>query len=157
MSERKDQRIMAGVLSKILFAVAMGMALLLGVRKGFALLIPAEWCAGTPVNFSAFSIIIVLTFGIAYPANKFGYPRFLRLGATMLAGLILAVLATQLIVGCTPLGAWAGKGRSVLEMFGMAGILFPLAVLHRTVIEPRWSRAMGENGGPAGDEKGGAA
>ena len=35
----------------------------------------------------------------------------------------------------------------------MFGILIPLGHLHRDVIEPRWARAMDENGGP-GEEKG---
>ena len=151
MSEQKNKQNLARVPGELLFSIAMLVAILTGVHKGFALLIPADWCAGTPANISAFAMSFAFMLILAYPRNKDGYLPLLRLGAVMLAGLIFAVLATRLFVGCTPLGVWAGEGRLVLEMLGMNGILIPLGHLHRTVLEPRWSRAMGEEDG-AGEE-----
>lgn len=153
MNQRKDQRTLAGVLGEILFSVAMMVAILLGVREGFALLIPADSCAGTPIDVTFLVLSFAFTLQIAFPKNKHGYARHLRLGTTMLGGLVLAILATRLAVGCTPLGAWLGEGRVIAEALGMFGILIPLGHLHRDVIEPRWARAMGENDGPAEEKE----
>lgn len=153
MSQRQDQRTLAGVLGEILFAVAMMVAILLGVREGFTLLIPADSCAGSPIDVVFLVLSYVFMLHIAQPENKSGYARHLRLGATALGGLVLAVLATRLAVGCTPLGAWLGDGRAIAEALVMFGILIPLGHLHRDVIEPRWARAMGESGGPNGKKE----
>ena len=128
------------IIGRILFDVAIFSAILLGVRAGFAALIPADWCAGTPVDPIMYVLSAGLAFQRAFPSGRSGiWPR-LRLGVTMLAGVSLAILVARLAAGCTPVGEWAGEDyRAIVEALVLFPILIPLAELHLRVIEPRWA------------------
>ena len=126
------------IIGRILFDVAIFVAILLGVRAGFAALIPAEWCAGTPVEPYMYVLSTALAFQRAFPSSRSGIWPMLRLGVMILAGVSLAVLVARLAAGCTPVGRWAGDYRAIVEVLVLCTILIPLAELHLRVIEPRW-------------------
>ncbi len=128
------------IIGRILFTTAVFIAILVGVRAAFAALIPAEWCAGTPVDPIVYIVSTVLAFQRAFPKPGSGIWPMLRLGVMMLAGASLAVLAARLAAGCTPAGAWAGDYRAIVEALVLFPILIPLAELHLRVIEPRWNQ-----------------
>lgn len=154
MSAPTPQQTWPRLLGEIVVLIAMFVGILIGAREGLSLLIPADSCAGTPVGDTAFIMILINWGGIAFPKNKPGFRPLLRLGAVMLAGTLLAYLATRLAAGCTPAGGWDESARHMIEIFVVIAVSAPLAVLHRRVIEPRWSRAMGEAGNEAGEEGG---
>lgn len=120
--------------------------ILLGIHEGFALAIPAGSCAGTPVEPFIYVLGVAFFIHFAFPRNNPGWRVRLRLAVVMLAGASVAVLATRLAAGCTPLTDWFPEGRIIVEALFMNGILIPLAHLHTNYIDPRWSRAMGEDG-----------
>lgn len=127
------------VLGRIALSVAMIVGIILGVAKGFDLLVPAQWCIANRPNSVAFVVIIVISLQIAMPQGRQSVGQDFRLGTTMLAGLIVAELVTRTIAGCTPVAGWRDPTRDIVQIFVMAAILIPLAHLHREVIEPRWS------------------
>ncbi|MBE9557787.1 MAG: hypothetical protein IMF08_13095 [Proteobacteria bacterium] len=140
------------VLGEFVFLIAMSIGIVLGVPKGLALLVPAGFCAAAPVSETAFFMGIVFGILIALPKKKSGLRPLLRFGAAMLAGNILAHLAARLVVGCTPVAGWDEHAHFAVATFVVLVIFTPLAYLHHEIIEPRWSRAMGEGGEGAGEE-----
>ena len=132
------------LLGEIVFLMAMFVGIVAGVPKGLALLIPASFCAGAPLGDTVFIMSLAVWAGIAFPKNKAGLMPLSRLGAVMLAGNLLAYLAARLVVGCTSVAGWDEHAHYAVAAFIVLAIVTPLAVLHRRVIEPRWSRAMGE-------------
>lgn len=140
-------------LGEIVFLIAMSTGIVAGVPKGLALLIPAGFCAGAPLGDTVFIMSIAVWAVIAFPSNKAGFRPLLRLGAVMLVGNILAYMAARLAVGCTPVAGWDEHAHFTVAIVALMVIIVPLAVLHRRVIEPRWSLAMGEGGEGAGEER----
>ncbi len=141
------------LLGEIVFLAAMFTGILLGVPKMLTLFIPADYCAGTPVRQTAFFMVLVVWAVIGFPKGKDGFLPLLRLGAVMMGGTLTAVLAARLAAGCTPVDDWSESARFMIETVVILTITTLLAHLHREVIEPRWSRAMGEGGEPAQDEE----
>jgi hypothetical protein len=142
------------VLGEIAFMITMFVGILLGIREGFALVIPAGSCVGTPVEPLIYVLSLVFFMHFAFPENKPGWRPRLRFGAALLLAGFAAVLAARLAAGCTPLTDWFPDGRFIVEALILNAILIPLAHLHADFIEPRWSRAMGDGGAGAGGDGG---
>lgn len=155
MSARTPQPALPHSLGRFAFTIAMIVGIVLGVREGVALVIPAGSCAGTPVEPFIYVVSLGFFMHFAFPENKPGWQPRLRFGAALLVAVSVAVLATRLGAGCTPVGDWFPDGRFIVEALILNGVFIPLAILHREFIEPRWARAMGE-GGDAVREKEGA-
>lgn len=142
------------VLGELVFLIAMSTGIVAGVPMGLARLLPASFCAGAPLGDTVFIMSIVIWLLIALPKNKSGLRPLLRLGAVMLAGNMLAYFAARLAVGCTPVAGWDEHAHYAVAIFVVLAIVTPLAYLHAEVIEPRWSRAMGEDGEAARKDEG---
>lgn len=151
MSETTPQPTLLRFLAVTAVEIAVFTGILLGIREGFALAIPAGSCAGTPVAPTIYVLSAVFFIHFAFPKNSPGWRGPLRFAAVMLAVVSGAVLATRLAAGCTPLADWFPEGRIIVEALLMNGILIPLAHLHRDFIEPRWAWAMGEGGESASE------
>lgn len=134
-------------LFRIVLGVAMFVAIIVGVREGLTLLIPASTCAGTPVTPVALSLSILAWSGVGLYGRGPGFRPLLRLGVVTLVGTFAAVLIARLVSGCTAVSGWADPARPLVEMVAIFTILVPLANLHRQFIEPRWSRAIDERMG----------
>lgn len=140
-------------LGKLAFTFAMVVGIIVGVREGFALAIPAGSCGGTPVEPFIYVVSIGFFLHFAFPKHYPGWRARLRFGAALLVAASIAVLATRLGAGCTPVGDWFPDGRVMVEILILNGIFVPLAILHGEFIEPRWARAMGEGGETALEEE----
>ena len=115
-----------------------------GVREGSALMIPSGFCAGTPVEATVYVLNVGFFMHFAFPKHYPGWRARLRFGAALLVAASVAVLAARLTAGCTPVAVWFPYGRIIVEALILNTVFVPLATLHGEFIEPRWSRAMGE-------------
>lgn len=141
------------VLGELAFLIAMSTGIVAGVPMGLTRLLPAGFCAEAPLGDTVFIMSIVIWLVIALPKNKSGLRPLLRLGAVMLAGNMLAYFAARIVVGCTPVAGWDEHAHYAVAIVTLMTIIVPLAYLHRHVIEPRWSRAMGDGGEAAREEE----
>jgi hypothetical protein len=137
-------------LFRIVFGTAMFVGIVLAVRHGLALLIPTTSCAGRPVEPLGQVLAVALFIQLAH---KTGLLPLLRVGVTLLAGLLAATVVARLATGCTPLAEWNESARDFTGMVVVFAFVIPLAHLLRHCIEHRWARAMGERT-EAGDEDG---
>ena len=135
-----------------LFTLAMIVGIMVGVREGFALVIPAGFCAGTPVEPTVYVLSVGFFIHLAFPKHYPDWRARLRFGAALLVAASVAVLAARLAAGCTPLTDWFPDGRIIVEALILNTVFVPLTILHREFIEPRWARAMGDGGEAVGED-----
>ena len=121
----------ATIIVRIVLSIIVLTAVIWGARNGPALVLPAAWCGSTPVDAIGYVLSAIFSLRIGFDAQKLGAWSFIKLAAPLFSILLVAVVAAQIVAGCTVDGGWTGNVRFIVEVVVMCVLLIPCAVLYR--------------------------